>query len=401
MDAIDSELRSAKAEEFRHRVKTFLTEKLPADIRLQGAYEKMDLSKDDQRRWHKIMRTEGLACPSWPAAEGGAGLDDVELYILEREIALAGAPRPMIYGVTMLGPALIEHGTPEQKQRFLPGILEGDTFWCQGFSETNAGSDLASLKCSAVRDGDHYVINGHKMWTSEAHIADWMFGIFRTDSSGRKQQGITFLLLDINSPGVSVQQIPTFDGTGTEINQVFFDNVRVPVSQRIGEEGAGWQIAKSVLTAERFGNAEVSRSIASLERLKEFCRVTSVDDMRLIDKPTVARRVAELGLLLTAVERTELRFLFQAGDELGAEAALLKLRGTEVQNAILELASDLHGQAAGLYLDDDEEDANEAPTSHIAASRAIKAHMNYRKTMIYGGSSEIQKNILARGVLDI
>jgi alkylation response protein AidB-like acyl-CoA dehydrogenase len=400
MDALDQNLRSAKAEAFRLRVRTFLSQNLPEDIREQVDQEKMDLSKDDQRRWHKIMRAQGLACASWPAGHGGPGLDDVELYILERELALAGAPRPMIYGVTMLGPALIAHGTPEQKERFLPGILEGDTFWCQGFSETNAGSDLASLKCSAVRDGDDYVINGHKMWTSEAHIADWMFGIFRTDSSGRKQQGITFLLLDLASPGVTVQPIPTFDGTGIEINQVFFDNVRVPAAQRIGDEGAGWEIAKSVLTAERFGNAEVSRSIASLARLEEHCRKTRIDGVRLIDNLAVARRIAELGLALAAVERTELRFLFHAGSELGAEAALLKLRGTEVQNAILETASDLHGQAAGLDLDE-EALPDGTPDSYLAASHAIKAHMNYRKTMIYGGSSEIQRNILARGVLDL
>ena len=396
MQALDQDLRSPEAVAFRRKVREFLARHLPDAIRAQVELERMDLSRQDQQAWHRIARAHGLACPSWPKSHGGAGLGDVELYILEREFALAGAPRPMIYGVNMLGPALIAHGTAEQKERFRPGLLDGDTFWCQGFSETNAGSDLASLKCGAVRDGDDYVVNGHKMWTSEAHIADWMFGIFRTDSSGRKQQGITFLLLDLASPGIDIRPIPTFDGTGIEINQVFFDDVRVPVSQRIGAEGAGWEIAKSVLTAERFGNAEVSRSLASLERLKSRCRETCIDEERLADDPGVLRRIAELELALRAVERTELRFLFHAGAEMGTEAALLKLRGTEVQNAILAAAADLYGPACGIDLDE-----ASPPGGYAAASHALKAHMNYRKTMIYGGSSEIQRNILARGVLDL
>lgn len=400
MDRFEDTLNTPEAEEFRNRVRMLLSEHLPEDIRVQGEQEKMDVSKEDQRRWHKIVRAHGLACPSWPNEYGGPGLNDTELYILEREFALASAPRPMIYGVTMLGPALIAHGTAEQKRRFLPGILEGNTFWCQGFSETGAGSDLASLKCAARREGEEYVINGHKMWTSEGHIADWMFGIFRTDSTGRKQQGITFLLLDMRSPGITVQPIQTFDGTGIEINQVFFDDVRVPVDQRIGTEGAGWDIAKSVLTAERFGNAEVSRSIASLARLKAHCRSTLVDDRPLVENPLVARRLVELEIALHAVEQTELRFLFHAGEEVGAEAALLKLRGTEVQNAILAAATDLRGPAASIFFAQSDREAD-APASHAAASHALKAHMNYRKTMIYGGSSEVQRNILAKGVLGL
>lgn len=399
MDALSRDLTDPQAIEFRRKIRTFLSENLPAHIRDQVNFERMDLFKEDQRIWHRIIRAHGFACPAWPKDHGGAGLSDSELYILEREFALAGAPRPMIYGASMLGPALIAHGTPEQKQRFLPGILEGDTFWCQGFSETNAGSDLASLKCSARRDGDEYVINGHKMWTSEGHIADWMFGIFRSDSLGRKQQGITFLLLDLKSPGITVHPIWTFDGTGIEINQVFFDNVRVPVDQRIGEEGAGWEIAKSVLTSERFGNAEISRSIASLERLKSYCRNQWIDGRRLIDEPSVSRQLVELDIALSAVERTELRFLFRAGEELGAEAALLKLRGTEVQNDILAAAADMYGPSA--CIDIDEAASSDMPQDHISASYALKAHMNYRKTMIYGGSSEIQRNILARGVLGL
>lgn len=400
MKDLDAFLLDDRVVPFRTRVRRFLERSLPADIRAAGEAERMDIDKDDQRRWHKILHAERLACSGWTESHGGPGLSDGERYVLEREMALAGAPRPMIYGVTMLGPALIAHGSPDQQARFLPPILEGDVFWCQGFSEANAGSDLASLQCSAHRDGDEYVINGHKMWTSEAHIADWMFGLFRTDASGRKQQGITFLLLDMNSAGVSVRPIKTFDGTGIEINQVFFDGVRVPASQRIGPEGGGWAIAKDLLAAERFGNAEVSRSMASLARLRQFCERRRPDGRRLIVDPNVGRRLAALHVALRAVERTELRFLAHGGEALGAEAALLKLRGTEVQNEILAAAADLLGPLVAYHTDD-----HSGQAMPIAAPpelhHALRSHFNYRKTMIYGGSNEIQRNILVKAVLQL
>lgn len=398
MRSLDDPLNTPSISAFRESVRLFLLRFLPEDIRAKGEAERMDLSKEDQRRWHRILRAEGLACPGWPQEHGGPGLGDVECYVLERELALAGAPRPMIYGVSMLGPALIRHATPEQQRRFLPGILDGDVFWCQGFSETNAGSDLASLRCAARRDGDEYVITGHKMWTSEGHIADWMFGIFRTDNSGRKQEGITFLLLDMRSPGIEVRPIKTFDGTGLEINQVFFDEVRVPVSQRIGPEGAGWSIAKDVLSAERFGSAEISRSLASLDRLRRFCRRPLADGRRLIDDPSVARNLAQMYVSLSAVERTELRLLLHGAGAVGAEAALLKLRGTEIQNRILATAVDLLGPHALADLGD----LDDPPVADIGVPQtryALRSHFNYRKTMIYGGSNEIQRNILAKAVL--
>jgi alkylation response protein AidB-like acyl-CoA dehydrogenase len=397
MRDLETPLRDSEVVAFRARVRELLQRALPANIRAAGEAERMDLGKDDQRRWHKILRGEGLACAGWPIEHGGPGLNDAERYVLERELALAGAPRPMIYGVTMLGPALIAHGSAEQKARFLPPILEGDVFWCQGFSETNAGSDLASLQCSAVRVGDDYVVNGHKMWTSEGHIADWMFGLFRTDRAGKKQEGITFLLLDMKSAGLTVRPIETFDGTGIEVNQVFFEDVRVPASQRIGREGAGWAIAKDLLAAERFGNAEVSRSLASLKRLRRFCERPRPDGRRLVDDPHVARRLARLQVALRAVERTELRFLSHGGEALGAEAALLKLRGTEVQNEILAAAADLVGPVVAYHTDGHATPAAAPPELH----HALRSHFNYRKTMIYGGSNEIQRNILIKAVLQL
>ncbi len=400
MRDLDTSLLDDRTVAFRARVRHFLQRALPPDIRAAGEAERMDLDKESQRRWHKLLRAEGLACAGWPASHGGPGLSDAERYVLERETALAGAPRPMLYGVTMLGPVLIAHGSPEQQARFLPPILEGDVFWCQGFSEANAGSDLASLQCPARREGDEYVINGHKMWTSEGNIADWMFGIFRTGTAARKQEGITFLLLDMKSPGVTVQPIQTFDGTGIEINQVFFDNVRVPVSQRIGPEGDGWRIAKELLAAERFGNAEVSRSLASLGRLRQFCRREHSGGRRLMDDPHVSRRLAELHVALRAVERTELRFLMHGGEALGAEAALLKLRGTEVQNDILSAAADLLGPAVA-YDTGDLDGPGVPVVAPPEVRHALRSHFNYRKTMIYGGSSEVQRNILVKAVLQL
>lgn len=397
MKPLDDMLVSAENEAFRRRVQGFIGRALSADIRAAGEQERMDLDKEDQRRWHKLLRAEGLACAGWPEAHGGPGLTDAQRYILERELALAGAPRPMIYGVTMLGPVLIAHGTPEQQAQFLPPILEGDVFWCQGFSEANAGSDLASLRCTAIRQNDGYVVNGHKMWTSEAHVADWMFGLFRTDSTGRKQEGISFLLIDMRSPGITVRPIRTFDGTGIEINQVYFDDVWVPASQLLGREGKGWAIAKDLLAAERFGNAEVSRSLASLARLRAFCRRVQSEGRPLIDSSHVSRRLAELHTALRAVELTELRFLMHGeGPAPGAEAALLKLRGTAIQNDILAAVADLVGPTVAYDLD-----GVEGPASPPETRYALRTHFNYRKTMIYGGSNEIQRNILVKAVLGL
>ena len=385
---------------FRDEVRRFLKTSLPEDIRRKVAAERMDLSKEDQRRWHKILRAAGYACSSWPASVGGPGFDDQQRYILEREVALADAPRPMIYGASMLGPTLMKHGSPRQCAQHLPPIMEGDVFWCQGFSETDAGSDLASLRCRAERRGESYVLNGHKMWTSEGHIADWMFGLFRTDSSGRKQQGVTFLLIDMASPGIRVNPIWTFDGTGLEVNQVFFDDVVVPVEQRVGNEGEGWGIGKDLLTHERFGNAEISRSLASLERLRVLAGAPDRSGVRLLDDPIFFSRFAEIAVALHAVERTELKILFASQGEPGAEAALLKLRGTEIQNQILELTADVLGPLAQIDAGDLDDD-HPPPAGPDAVRYAVRSHFNYRKTMIYGGSNEIQRNILAKAVLGL
>ena len=377
---------------FRAKVRCFIRNHLPPDIRAKVAEERMDLSKTDQRRWHRILHKRGWACPGWPTEHGGSGWNDAQLYVFEREIALADAPRTMVYGVNMLGPTLIAHGTTQQQAELLPRICNADDFWCQGFSEPDAGSDLASLKCRADRNADHYLINGSKIWTSEAHIADRMFGLFRTDSSAAKQYGITFLLLDMDLDGIEVKPIPTFDGGGPEINQVFFTNVRVPIKNRVGEEHQGWAIAKYLLGLERFGTAEISRSIRTLERIRNMIVHHQQVEQAFITNPIFADRLVRAEIELRAVELTEQRLLF-GPKQSHAEASLLKLKGTEVQNRILELLHDALGIDALI----EKHDLTLPPEARFAA----RAHFNYRKTMIYSGSNEIQRNIIAKVVLGL
>jgi len=390
---------TAELRAFRQEVRDFVRTQLPEDIRRRVAQERMDLPRADQQRWHKILREKGWACPGWPKAFGGAGFTDEQRYVFERELALADAPRWMIYGEGMLGPTVMAYGTDAQKKRFLPAILEGDVFWCQGFSEPNAGSDLASLQCKAERVGDHYILNGSKMWTSEAHIADWMFGLFRTDNSGRKQEGITFLVLDLKSPGVTVRPIVLFEGT-PEVNQVFFDNVRVPALNRLGDEHKGWAIAKYMLSLERFGTAEISRSLASLKRLKDFLKEQDPFRHAPEQKDAIARRVAELEMELDALEITEVRFLFRqdGANEVGPEASMLKVRGTEIQADIFELSMMCAaGAALGARRDETAADFDASRRGQDSAY----PYFNFRKTMIYAGSNEIQRNIIAKAVLGL
>jgi alkylation response protein AidB-like acyl-CoA dehydrogenase len=386
-------------EQFRQEVRGFVRSSLPDEIRARVAQVHMDVPKEDQRRWHRILQSRGWGCPSWPEEHGGPGWTDMQHYVFDREIALADAPWPMVYGIGMLGPTLMEYGTEQQKDEILPRIQNADDFWCQGFSEPGAGSDLASLKSEAVRKDDRYIINGAKVWISEAHIADRMFGLFRTDSSGKKQHGITFLLVDMNADGVEVRPILTYDGAGTEISEVFFNDVEVPVSNRVGEEHQGWGITKYLLSLERFGTAEVSRSLSTLAKLKAFAHRHYLGKTRLIDDPEFATRLSRAEIELRAVELTEYRMLF-GKEPMGAEASLLKLKGTEVQNDILELLHDAVG-AYSLIDTSDAESLGNLPRELPDAQYAARAHFNFRKTMIYAGSNEIQKNIMAKAVLGL
>lgn len=398
----------AEVEAFRTEVQEFVRERLPDDIRGRVAAERMDLAREDQQRWHKALHTKGWACHEWPTEHGGMDWSDAKSYVFEREIALADAPRPMTFGVSMLGPTLIEFGTGDQKDRFLPKIASGDHLWCQGFSEPNAGSDLASLQCKADLVGDEYIINGSKTWTTDGHISDWMFGLFRTDSSGKKQHGITVLLIPMDSPGITMTPILTFDGTH-EVNQVFFDDVHVPVHDRLGDHDKGWGIAKYMLGLERFGTAEVSRSMASMKRLKQLATTTEVSGKPLINDPVLSAKIARADMELRALELTEQRFLFRPGgaDAMGAEASMLKIRGTEIQQLIYEIMVEALGYGAHMVPESEISDTagvgktgvpNDAP---IEPGDATRAYFNMRKTAIYSGSNEIQKSIIAKMVLEL
>ena len=385
--------------EFRDEVREFITANLPDDVRAMTAEERVDLPKEVQVSWHRTLESRGWGCPSWPVEHGGPGWSDEQYYVFEREIALADAPRTMLFGTGMLGPTIMAFGSDAQKAEVLPRIRNADDVWCQGYSEPGAGSDLASLKSRAERRGDHYVVNGTKLWTTDAHIADRMFGLFRTDSSGKKQYGITFLLLDMDSPGVSATPVKTYDGAGPEVNQVFFDNVEVPVSNRVGEEHQGWGIAKYLLSLERFGTAELSRSIRTLQRVKQYAATHMRGNRALIEDPDFSSRLGNLEIALRAVELTELRMLFGA-QPAGAEASLLKLKGTEVQNDILQLLHDAIGPYALVAADQAYID-EQPPAAPAEARYAARAHFNFRKTMIYSGSNEIQRNIIAKAVLGL
>lgn len=394
---------SPEIEAFRQEVRTFIRENLPADVKRMAEHEQHELEREDQMRWHRILHKKGWSVPSWPVEYGGPGWNHEQQYVFEQELAANGAPRLTPFGWDMLGPTIIEFGTKAQQERFLPGIISGEVWWCQGFSEPNAGSDLASLQCKAVRDGDHYVLNGQKTWTSTGHKADLMFGLFRTDSSGKRQHGITFLLLDMKSPGITLTPIITFDG-GYEVNQTFFDDVRVPLENRIGEESKGWTIAKYLLGLERLNIAEVARSRAMIGRLKKISGTAFSGGRPLIEDRDFSERIAEMEIDLRALELTEQRFLFGGAgvEELGAEASILKIRGTEIQQKATEMAVEALGYYAQPYVPEQlTEGYNEEMVGGEATGYAAISYFNLRKTSIYGGTNEIQRNIVAKAVLGL
>ncbi len=392
----DSEL-----EAFRQTVRNFIVDNLPDDIREMVACERMDLPREAQVRWHRILRDRGgWCCPSWPKQYGGPGWSDEQQYIFEQELSLNDAPRLMVYGVGMLGPTLFEYGTNQQKERFLGEILNAETFWCQGFSEPNSGSDLASLQCRMTPDGDEYVVNGSKIWTSEAHLADWIFGLFRSSVGERKQQGISFLMIDLASPGVSIQPLKIFEGTH-EVNQVFFEQVRVPKENVVGEPGQGWEIGKYLLSLERFGTAEVSRTKASMKRLTHLAFATQPDGDRLIDHVDFAERYCRIERSLHALEMTERRLLLghQRSESIDTGASMLKIRGTEIQSDVFRLTAQAHAHFATIDMAQSET-CFQADHPYLA-SDAARNYFNYRKTPIYSGSNEIQRNIIAKAELGL
>ena len=387
---------------FREDVRTFVADSLPSEISERIA-KGIEMRREDFDRWHKILHAKGWVAPGWPVEHGGTGWTPVERYIFDEELAAASAPRIMPFGVNMVAPVIYTFGTEAQKAHYLPRILSNEDWWCQGYSEPGAGSDLASLRTRAVRDGDHYVVNGQKTWTTVAHWAEWIFCLVRTSTEGKPQEGISFLLIDMKTPGVSVQPIITIDG-GHEVNDVFLEDVRVPVENLVGEENKGWTYAKFLLSHERAGIADVGRSKKQIAKLKSIAAAEQANGAPLAEDKRFRDKISELEIDLMAVEFTELRALSKAaaGNPPGPEANLLKIRGTEVQQRITELTLEAIGHYANPYVPDALQHGwNEAPIGPEYAAPIAPRYFNWRKASIYGGSNEIQKGIIAKMVLGL
>jgi alkylation response protein AidB-like acyl-CoA dehydrogenase len=385
---------------FRDQVRAFLEAELPSDLR-HKVLNHLRLSKDDYVRWHKILARQGWVAPGWPREFGGPGWTPAQRHIFEEECARAGTPPIMPFGVNMVAPVIMAFGSQAQKDHYLPRILSCEDWWCQGYSEPGAGSDLASLKTTAVKDGEHYIVNGQKTWTTLAQHADMIFCLVRTDPSVRKQEGISFLLIDMKTPGITVRPIIMLD-EDHEVNEVFFDNVRVPAANLVGQENRGWTYAKYLLGHERTGIAAVGRSKRELARLKCMAGREQKNGRPLIEDPLFGAKVAELEIELMALETTVLRVLAQADKAPGPEASVLKVRGTEIQQRLTELIVEAAGPMAlpfdAAYL--------EGETAHSSfdddfAAPLLPHYFNYRKTSIYGGSNEIQRNIISQMILGL
>ena len=382
---------------FRDEVRAFLSTSYPPDIRAKQDAG-VELGKEDFLRWHQIVAKQGWSVPAWPVEYGGTGWSATRQYIWAAEQGRARTVPIMGFSVNLVGPVIYTFGTPEQKARFLPGIVNGEVWWCQGYSEPGAGSDLASLQTRAVREGDHYVVNGQKTWTTLAQHADWGFFLVRTDPAAKKQAGISFLLIDIKSPGVTVRPIITLDGAH-EVNEVWLENVHVPVENRIHDENKGWTCAKFLLAHERSGIAMVPRSKSLLVQLHGLAAKIRAPGGSLASDPHFRRKLTEIEVELTALEYTELRMLAaeNAGKGPGVETSMLKIRGTEIQQRLDELALEALGAHAALRVP-------RAGATGVAMPESVgvaDTYFNFRKTSIFGGSNEIQRNIIAKAVLGL
>lgn len=360
---------------FRAEVRAFIAERLPADIR-EKVRAGAPVEKDDYVRWQRILYERGWIAPNWLREHGGPGWTAVQRHIFQEELAYGWAPRTIPFGLNMLAPILMHFGNDEQRSRFLPRILRSEDWWCQGYSEPGSGSDLASLQTRAERRGDVYIVNGTKTWITFAQYANWIFALVRTNPQAKKHEGISFLLIDMHSAGVTVRPIVTLDG-GQEINEVHFENVEVPLENLVGEENAGWRYAVFLLEHERTGTAGVARCRQQLALLRELAEASRPGDRDFEE------RIATVEIELDALAYTELRTLAaeSAGTRPGPESSILKIKGTEIQQALTELALD----AVGPY----------------AATPQAAAYFNYRKASIYAGSNEIQKNIIAKRILGL
>ncbi|WBL77898.1 pimeloyl-CoA dehydrogenase large subunit [Bradyrhizobium xenonodulans] len=389
---------------FRDEVRQFLRDSVPPETR-RKVIEGRGLSRDEMVTWTRILHKKGWAVPDWPREYGGTGWTPAQLYIFGEELQMYPVKGLPEFGTSLVGPVIHSFGTESQKKYYLPRIARGDDWWCQGFSEPGAGSDLASLKTRAVRDGDHYIVNGQKIWTSLAQHADWIFCLVRTNPDVKKQLGISFLLIDMKSPGITVRPIQLIDGS-YEVNEVFFDNVRVPAENLVGEENKGWDYAKFLLGNERFNIATIGSSKERVRRIKTLAALCRVGDERLIDQIAFREKVAALEVRLKALEMTQLRAVANASKRQSVTqdpaSAILKIKASEVQQTTAELLMDVVGPYAQPYLSDEDIQTHNGPSiGPDWAALIAPAYFNVRKVSIYGGSDEIQKNIIAKAILNL
>ena len=380
---------------FREEVREFLRTALPPHLREKAAVDG-SFTHHEIMEWHRILARKGWAAPHWPVEHGGPGLDVTSRFILTEELELSGAPTVSPFGLFMVGPLIIQFGTPEQKARFLPKILAGEEVWCQGYSEPNAGSDLASLKMRAEDSGDgHFVVNGQKTWTTYAQYADWIFMLVRTDPTAKKQSGISFLLCDMKTPGITVKPFLTTGGTPA-FSETFFENARVPRENLVGPLNGGWTMAKALLGHERTLIAAVGLSARAIRRVKRIAAGTRAGGATLLDDPGFRGRIARLDIKLRGLQMANYRAIAaaQLGHAPGPESSILKLRGSEILQQSMELAMDVMGHDALSWFNE--------PGVVPAAEESVPSVFNYtRATTIYGGSSEIQKNIIAKLILGL
>ena len=393
-------------ENFRSEVRAFLADKLPQRLSDKVATGK-HLSKADMQEWHAILNSRGWLANHWPEQYGGPGWTAVEKFIFEHECCLAHAPRIVPFGVNMLGPVLIKFGNETQKRQWLPRILDGSDWWCQGYSETGAGSDLAAVSTTATRAqdarGEHYIVNGQKAWTTLGHHANMIFCLVRTNRESKKQEGISFLLIDMTTPGVEVRPVITLDGVH-EVNEVFFTDVRVPAENLVGEENKGWTCAKYLLTYERTNIAGVGLSVAALERLKRVAAQQTRNGRPLAEDPSFAARLARVEIDLENMKTTNLRMIAAVvgGGVPGAESSMLKIRGTQIRQEISSINRRAMGPYARPFIQEALEDGYTGiQVGPKAAASAASLYFNNRKLSIFGGSNEIQKNIISKMILGL
>lgn len=387
--------------EFAQHMREFYRTEIPEDIRRRNAIGE-ELSKEDMVTSMQILNKHGYAVPNWPVEWGGQDWTPVQRHIWLEEMQLASVPAPLAFNASMVGPVIATFGSQEIKERFLPKTASLDIWWSQGFSEPDAGSDLASLKTTAVKQGDKYIVNGQKTWTTLGQYGDWIFMLVRTDPNVKKQAGISFLLIDMKTPGVTVRPIQLIDG-GHEVNEVFFENVEVPVENLVGEENKGWTYAKFLLGNERTGIARIGASKVALARVKAYAATTRTPRGTLLQDPLFSARLTKVEAELTALEFTQLRILSTqaaGSDKPDPRSSVLKLRGSKLQQDITELLVDVLGPQA-LDFVDSREVADGFTTLPPGASDALKAFFNYRKVTIYGGSSEVQRSIISKALLGL